>query len=711
MQIHTRLPLAVAFLLLAAIATPQPQPMHLPMPETLPVLLRHFAADGRGYELRSYPMLPDGTVMIEGAAPLPRDAVLALVTSDQRDPRTRSLIESEFGEVISIQRGNTNWRPGFGMNRTTIHPVQGEHVPVDLDEQPIEIRGLSLSILLNDDSQQDAPRMESMRRLVFEGFTDKLPRIDIPRSLLAGYILSHPDYGACFIASAADRIHQTPLRRRDSPKRADMITGQVTTPDGRPLADTLIRRVGLEFHRAFVLTDAEGRFAVPHRPVNPQDPIFDYFYRIHVRPPSHNELDEAIVQAQTGDDLRVVMNRPGEAVTAMTSAGEERTTHHAHFYRFAFEIDPELLGGRPPHEAVSVKFEGHSGAVRRPLTPEILAHGATLNFRSLSASLGETPLKPTQVSTASHELITFAPVVQEPLTGRVVDARTSEPLAGVMVCYPLSLMDSGLSEEQWQYFENLPLPHRGKELFTRTDEQGRFELAHQRLPEIKFFARGRLPVVVMQPRSGLVIPMLPAASVTVTAFADSPFRDQHSINAGLVIHDDNPAWALALRELPPGAGFITMPQRFPAGQPAQLLVPADIRFWLMLLENSHADLGHVAVSVPELAPGELRDLGEHTLPIKEPFMVVVLTAAGEPVEWLTISVNNRQRKPTDADGRVLFYGLPGDEMEIFGYNPMERGPEQLVPLRKVRLSGEEIELPVFEIRLTDEQLSLVRPVN
>ena len=295
------------------------------------------------------------------------------------------------------------------------------------------------------------------------------------------------------------------------------------------------------------------------------------------------------------------------------------------------------------------------------------------------------------VTADSGELVVFRESKGEQTTygGRVVNAVTGEPMAGIMVCAGY-LYDGQLhiTAEQWQAIRAIEGRVSGDEKAlgplkgsfnrfckaTRTDDEGWYELDYDSLKDIHFwtifafeenyYARGilRPDVKVDSDGYGETEPLVlfPSGKVLFEPNVAEPGRG-FEIDVRVKVDGESVSWAHA------ASGF-SQPDEFAANKKASMLVPAGVKMRLEFCPQDH----HAGANQPlskkvfvdmQLEQGEVLDLGrfvfEETIPVFVQLTDPVGRGVGEVNVGNKYNTNSRYFDSlADANGLASFRVSP-----------------------------------------------------
>lgn len=452
-------------------------------------------------------------------------------------------------------------------------------------------------------------------------------------------VICHPDFGAAIVdVQRRDKrsVVRTPFVKIGSDADAFSIWGTVVDSDGKPVAGAVVESNWLYTAgggalipegTCRVVSDDAGNFAMYSLLKDGRTIPVGSSYGIVVAGPKGSGLGRYRGKVVVGEQSSIVLQRRA-----------------LKFRRFLFErngrevTDVELL------KKIHVDIWDDSGK-------DSYYYGDWKDGGYFPAGVyraGKSRRFSDAVVTAdSGELVVFRESKGEQTTygGRVVNAVTGEPMAGIMVCAgyhyegPLHI-----TAEQWQAIRAIegrvsgdekalaPLKGSFSRLCkaTRTDDEGWYELDYDSLKDIHFstifaceenyYGRDilRMDVKVDSDGYGQVEPLVlfPSGKVLFEPNVAEPGRG-FEIDVRVKVDGESVSWAHA------ASGF-SQPDEFAANKKASMLVPAGVKMRIEFCPQDH----HASANQPlskklfeglQLEQGEVLDIGrfvfEETIPV------------------------------------------------------------------------------------------------
>lgn len=412
--------------------------------------------------------------------------------------------------------------------------------------------------------------------------------------------------------------------------------------------------------------------------------------------------------------------------------------------RFAFAdqkgpiTDPRVLG------SIHVRYTGEAGSKVWNYDPKQISEARQYLPGRYEASsfINGIAFEPVTIDATSPDVITFRQALGGAVfSGRVVDAMTSRPLAGITVIATFSRNGmrriEDLTHAQWDAIHKLPLRPNASDaalaplsnLFglagaARTDAEGRYQIdcePGRNVYSMIAIDENYLAVSQRVHQLGAGNHELPAFRLYPAAFVtlaiDAPATDTLSFL---------PKWRIDRSTVPPQSADLFFPKRpgldfsylysdwvrFRTGSTtASVQVPAGIALGLDLdTLNSAWRPIHIPGPI-KLAHGEWKDLGAFKPKPAAQIPVQVVGPDGEPLEGVAVLC-----RPAGAVGRTettVFNGIarfwvePGSKGE-FSVFLWDQQNKTTMPRVSFNCAEEATKLPVHKITLTAEQIAKVR---
>jgi hypothetical protein len=580
-----------------------------------------------------------------------------------------------------------------------------------------------------------------------EGWISVPPVVEAVASTASARI-EHPEYGIAGVQvdlTGKDSSLRLPLVSKSSAAYARALRGQVVTPDGKPVAEAVVKCTEVRtpgqglIEQAIpsgdVITDASGRF-------------------VCYLPASDRRKDERGELIPLNSRYRVSILTPGD--DALFPYGgwhgnvqEERIelALPTRFHRFRFAAagggwidDPKLLSQvRVQHDR-----RQNGDRVLTELSARFITAGGKLPEGTYVAQLftnaGRIEYPPLVVTHDSPEQLDFTLPPEITYRGRLVHGISGKPIAeGMIIAYASTSRNNLalLSEGDWKMLEETPshpaIDHPaikrlgecyGVQAFVRSESDGRFAITRrsdQAFYGLIGFDRHSIPFTVrvgaLKPDASQTIdvgdiPLYPAAKLLVR-----PVHDGQHLAVMPVWQpgaDEQPEWFgkfqsetrrsdrdfeyvhwLALNELQP------------------VYVPAGIKLAVRFETPYDDKWGPALVEAAQLDPAATKDIGDlHFTPALEG-SVRVVTERGEPVEGVPVRRKYADEDSwsvahnTDAQGRAQFYLRPNSKGQ-FRVSDLPAGAGMAPNLATDFAVEEALPAAGFTITISDAQVKLLR---
>lgn len=459
----------------------------------------------------------------------------------------------------------------------------------------------------------------------------KLPEV---RGFLTKWelVVFHPKYGTGMVEISREdkrRVVRLPFVKIGSAADEFSIWGTVVDSNGSPVLGAVIEStriytpgVGALFPSRMckVISDEAGNFAMYSLLKDGRNIPAASSYSVQVTPPKDSRLGSYSGKVAIGTESRIFLK-----------CGTLK------FRRFVFE--------RNGREVTNVEILKKIHV--RASSEQVYYYGDWKDGGYFPAGIYKAAkFGDVAVTADSGELVVFRESKGEQTTygGRVVNAVTGEPMAGIIVCAGYSYDDpSQITAEQWQAIRAIEGRLSGDEkalgplkgIFsrfckaTRTDDEGWYELNYSVKDkrfwgifacEENYYARDifRLDVKVDSDGYGEIEPLVlfPCGNVLFDPNVVEPGQS-FEIDVKVKVDGESVSWAHA------ASGF-SQPDEFAANKKASMLVPAGVKTRIEFCPQDH----HAGANQPlsrkvfadlQLEQGEVLDLGrfefEETIPV------------------------------------------------------------------------------------------------
>lgn len=598
----------------------------------------------------------------------------------------------------------------------------------------------------------DGKAVDSIAPRTVTSLSDPLGRIAIPpfseAEFKARAQIFHADYGtASCEVHEFQQILRLPLVRKGTEAAQRALTGQVVTPDGKPVAGAElvcnhVRTPGEGLltgasPQGNVLTNSDGRFScyIPNLEGDREKgklipPNSRYVLTISV--PGDESYFPFAGQFSNAGPVRIEMQRP--------------TRLH--------RIRITAVGGGHIEDAEQLRYvqiqhlSDHNGQrMLTPLDTTSLVKGRKLipgTYQASSFANGKVvqylPLVVTADSPEVLELKLPAPIT---FRGRAVHGVSGEPLAKAFVMGWMSTARNNLAlltAEDWKALREVPSPARldeagvkrlgelyGVQGLVRTDDQGQFEITRQ--PDQNFYGLlafdenfipykvvvGSLKADEKNAIDAGDLPLFPAAKVLVRPAVEVshlPISPKW-----LATEDGQPEWYAKF--LAAGKGWereFEYVHWLKLNELQPIYVPAGIRLRLRFDSPYDEDWAPTLIETPlQLKAETTHELGDIRFKGAFPVVVRVVNKAGEPLEGIPLRRMYKETnswsvaKNTDKEGRAHFHVNPKTSGEFRVLDlPGSQAARQAANLGAPFEASDKPPPNIFQLTLTDEQLQLLQ---
>lgn len=672
-------------------------------------------------------------------------AILAVWGADQVSPEITKALEGvlwirkiESKDGAKVDPAGMFSFPGSAERRTR---ENGERFIMDARGEPIENATVTLTYSAGDD--EGAPRI--VLKDLKTGLVGKtcLPQSHGEfRSMVCR--IQHPNYG---IAEIRRRIYwepgtklHLPLIQDGIPAAERALRGVVVTPEGQPLAGVAIacgsvRTLGeglinASNESAQVITGNDGRFRLYIPYADTRKEFGDLIppksrYHINVSVPGKPEFLSHSEAVYNDSEARITLVRGTHYHTFQFVDGADAT------------IDPIPQG----YEPFCLTLRLPDGKRMVAFERDFIRTGGRIPLGKLEVSQHDKTawkFQPMEITAASPQDLVFVAETSKTYTGRVVHGVTGLGMPGVLVFAYNRSTDTNIADltpEQWRALHGLPPAPAleepalqvlkgmyGLNYAVRTGPDGVFRLAPppamhyygfmaieesylgylRRTDDLKPDEQGNVPIPD--------IPLFPAARMLVKIRGNNKDHYISYWPRWILDKENAPAWtANLLQQDKSGPWGWCETGHLKTGEREVFLMPAGVKYQI--------DLCGVRFDrVFEPQQGETIDLGEVSPKDKEAWaaLVRVVGPDGAPLEGIPVRRGSKgpagkiqiysESHNADGNGVVQFYVEPGTEGAFSVIDFPGESYARLKAEVPYRIPPNPTEIPVFTIRLTQEQV-------
>ena len=678
-------------------------------------------------------------------------AILAIMADDQASPEIAKVFEGvHWIKAIESKDGLKIYATG----RISLVGFPGRSVKetgcliMDARGEPIENAAATLTYFAGED--EAAPRIVIQDLKTGPGGKFCFSECDgLFQNMLCR--IEHPGYGIVEMRGSTmsfvmnKRFH-LPLVRTDTPAAERALRGVVTTPEGQPCAGVAIAcsavqtpgggGINASNQSAQVITGSDGRFRL-------YVPYAD----------TRKEMGDLI---PPGSYYQIRVSAPGKSVflphsERIRNDGEARITlvrgTHYHAFRFVDNagatIDPIPQG----YEPFSLILRLPDGKRTVVFEKDFIRTGGQIPLGKLELNqYGNNAWKfqPMEITAASPPELIFVADARKTYTGRVAHAVTGQGLPGILVFAQdnnSAVNIADISPEQWHALHALPpAPSQeepvlqslkemlGLRYAARTGPDGAFRIDPSPTAnyygfiavEENFLAYSCQTGGLKPDEKGNVripnIPLFPAARMLVKITGTSEGDLNPSFRPLWILDKETtaPAWTANLTYRPhvPWEGCVNA-SWLAAGERKGFLMPACVKYQILFEASGENSRSIRFDRVFQPRQGETIDLGEVSAEIGWAALVRVAGPDGAPLEGIPVRrgakhsdgiMSYRVAHNTDKNGVAQFYVEPGTE-GVFAVNDFEeKSRNRLTAEVPYSIPPNPTEIPVFTIRLTQEQV-------